>query len=68
MVNSVVLGLHVLSDSFESPRGNLEVYRQPNGPCEAHCVLSQGTQRVLNVARGYKSLLQPMTGEPQPLI
>lgn len=46
VVNSLVLGLHVLSDPFESPSDTVEVYRQTNryscngGPCEACCVSS----------------------------
>lgn len=49
VVNSVVLWLQVLSDSFESPSGTLEVYRQTDryhcnrGPCDVCYVHRQGT-------------------------
>lgn len=74
VVNSVVLWLQVLSDSFESPSGTLEVYRQTNRyswngkPCEACCTLSHQTQSEFLMWLGYKSLLQPMTENPHPLI
>lgn len=50
VVNSVVLWLQVLSDSFESPSGTFEFYRQTDryrcnwGPCHVCYVHSQATR------------------------